>query len=282
MDKLPCELLLYVLRYIDQPLDLLRMSCVCKRWRTFIMNDEYFLNQWFSRSQKRSQETYKSHFWCCYMDDIPLWSFDIDLSLFPINLRSSECDILPSTYSEHSCEYKRLFEYHFHLSFFKSSYSFSFWLFLPHQCELDIQIGNSYGEGVNIMFCTDRNYYFDEEKHLSIANRWIHIVLIKINSCRRYRIWIDGQYVSKINQYYLDFDENEQDNSFINFVLHRKFDHTKLETSKKPRIADFIAFNRCLTLVEIHAIHQQQTSIDQVKVGTYMKNNIKYADTIIP
>jgi hypothetical protein len=36
----------------------------------------------------------------------------------------------------------------------------------------------------------------------------------------------------------------------------------------KARICDLIAFKRCLTSTEIQAIHQQQTSIERVKIGT--------------
>ncbi len=62
MERLPCELLHKILWYIDQPLDLLRMSCVCSYWRSCIMNDEYFLNRWFSRSLEYSQVSFDASY----------------------------------------------------------------------------------------------------------------------------------------------------------------------------------------------------------------------------
>ncbi len=249
------------------------MSCVCRRWRSWIMNDEYFLNRWFSRSLKRSHER-----WCVagysYSNDCyQLPELNIDPLLFPINLRSSDCEFLPWTDSEYSCDYKPLFEHCYHLSPFQSSHSFSFWLFLPHQCELNIQIGNFLTNGVSIVLCADTIYHFGKDKSVSIASRWIHIALIKTDLQHYYQIWIDGQYVSKSNQYYLYFNEMEKDDYYINMVLRHKFAINSLESSNLACIADLNAFKRCLTLVEIRAIYQQQTSISQIKVGTYIKRD---------
>jgi hypothetical protein len=58
MNRLPCELFRHILRYIDEASDLFRMSYVCRHWRFAIMNDEYFLNQWFSRLLERSRQSY--------------------------------------------------------------------------------------------------------------------------------------------------------------------------------------------------------------------------------
>ncbi len=96
MDRFLRELLHHILGYIDQPLDIFRMSCVCSRWRSFIMDDnEYFLNQWFSRSLERSRKSYScvSTFWDG--DCKPMWKLNLDQSLFPINLQSSICDFFP-------------------------------------------------------------------------------------------------------------------------------------------------------------------------------------------
>ncbi|CAF4785808.1 unnamed protein product [Rotaria sp. Silwood1] len=98
--------------------------------------------------------------------------------------------------------------------------------------------------------CGNENYDSDNGNCLSINDRWIHLVLTKIDSQFNCQIWIDGQYVSKLHQFDLDNDASGP--------------------PSKVRIADFNAFKRCLTLLEIQAIHQQQTSIKQVKVGTYI------------
>ncbi|CAF4369914.1 unnamed protein product, partial [Adineta steineri] len=141
MNRLPCELLHYIIQYIHEPLDLLRMTYVCKCWRSFIMNDEHFLNQWFSRSLKYSRQTFRNGFINVTKDFKSKLIFDIDRSLFPINLRSTKCYLLPWTVPKHSSHYKCFLEHNYHSSFIFSSYSFSFWILLTHQCELHIEIG---------------------------------------------------------------------------------------------------------------------------------------------
>jgi hypothetical protein len=123
------------------------------------------------------------------------------------------------------------------------------------------------------VLCADTIYHFGKDKSVSIASRWIHIALIKTDLQHYYQIWIDGQYVSKSNQYYLYFNEMEKDDYYINMVLRHKFAINSLESSNLACIADLNAFKRCLTLVEIRAIYQQQTSISQIKVGTYIKRD---------
>ena len=70
------------------------------------MNDEYFLNQWFSRSLKRSQESIAA-IGFPYLNDLKRRAMlNIDRSLFPINLRSSECWSLPWAVSRYSSDYE--------------------------------------------------------------------------------------------------------------------------------------------------------------------------------
>ncbi len=138
MDQLPCELLQYIFRYIYQPSELLQMSHVCRRWRSFLMEDENFLNQWFLRLLLRSQPIF-SH--ACYgtINNSKQQSIlNIDQSLFPINLRSSRCYILPWVISRDSFRYDRLLS-HFYFLPFGPSHSFSFWIFLSYQCKLKIR-----------------------------------------------------------------------------------------------------------------------------------------------
>jgi hypothetical protein len=275
MDRLPCELLYHIVWYIDEPTDLLRMSGVCSRWRSFIMNRKYFLNQWFSRSLKRSVKSYSIASYSYSNESYYLSKLNTDQSLLPIKLRSSSCQFLPWTDLEHSSHYKLLFEHCYSLSFYDSSHSFSFWLFLPHQYELNIQIGNCNVNNLNISIDSDENYHSDNGKNVSIADRWVHFVLNKIDSQSNYQIWIDGQCISKFDQYHITLDELCQHFSSINILLLRKPDNSLSEGSTQARIANLKAFKRCLTPVEIRAIHQQQTSIKKVKVGTYI-NSRKY------
>lgn len=68
MDQLPSELIQRIFLYIDQPLDLFRMSWVCRRWRSIIMHDEYFLNQWFFQATEVSQKISRIAFFI-YIND---------------------------------------------------------------------------------------------------------------------------------------------------------------------------------------------------------------------
>jgi hypothetical protein len=108
---------------------------------------------------------------------------------------------------------------------------------------------------VSIILCTDEKNHFDKEKHISFDNQWNHIILTKIDPERYYRIYIDGQYISRLNQYYLYFSKMHEDDSYTNMIVHHKFDYNTLEASSRARIADLEAFNRYLTLVGIRAIH---------------------------
>ncbi|CAF1006841.1 unnamed protein product [Rotaria sordida] len=250
--------------YKDNPI----VSC----WRSWIMNDEYLLNQWFSRLLKRSRTSY-SAFTICYFK---YWEHqrisDIDRLLFPINLQSSKCWFLPWGVSRYASGYQHLFE-RFYSSFCDSSHSFSFWLFLSRQHKLNIQIGNKNDHGLSILLCGNEKYQVDNGKSVSIADRWVHFVLTKIDSQSNYQIWIDGQCVSNINQYRTTPSDIDYYFVLTYILLMNNFDDNPLEASSQARIADLNAYKRCLTLVEIRAIHQQQTSIEQVKVGTYINNN---------
>ncbi len=183
------------------------------------------------------------------------------------------CDFVPWIASRQSFDYKFVYEHDYDLSLCDSSHSFSFWLFLLPDCELNIQVGNCNVKGLNILLCSDEKYHFDNGESVTIADRWIHIVLNKIDSLSNYRICIDGQYITKFSQCQISLNELQQYYSLFNFLLCCKFDKNSLELSNHARIADSNAFERCLTLVEIRAIHQQQTSTKKVKVGAYINSN---------
>ncbi len=127
-------------------------------------------------------------------------------------------------------------------------------------------------EGLITLFYIDEKHYFNKEKRTSIGDRWIHIVLTKNDSKSNYQIWIDGQYTSKLSQYHTSFNEMERSSSLIDIAVVHKFNISS-EVSRKERVVDLNAFKRCLTLVDIRAIHQQKTSLNQVKFGTYVNSN---------
>ncbi len=136
-------------------------------------------------------------------------------------------------------------------------------------------------DGVLIWLCADKKYDCDNGKHITIADRWIHVVLSKIDCQSNYKICIDGQYLSKLSQHDISLIKKEP-NLFSNqnIIFLKRFDKNSLGRSIEVRIGNFIALKRCLTLVEIRAIHQQQTSIKQVKVGTYINNKKKHTRNV--
>ena len=144
-----------------------------------------------------------------------------------------------------------------------------------------IQITNLSVNGVHIWLGDDRKYHCDGGKLLSIADRWTHVVVSKLDSRSSYQLCIDGQHLSTLSRH--DMSLIKADQHIIapqNIIIFRRFDKSAYGTPNKVRIANLIAFKRCLTLVEIRAIHQQQTSIEQIKVGTYITSNKTHSRSV--
>lgn len=101
----------------------------------------------------------------------------------------------------------------FSLSLYDSFHSFSSWLFLSHRCELYTQVGHGHGNGLKILLRSDEEYHYHNGESFSIAHRWIHIALIKIDYESNYRIFIDGQSVTSLKQCQISLDELYEDSS---------------------------------------------------------------------
>ena len=97
MDRLPCKLIYHILRYIDQLLDLFRISYICKHWRSF----------------KRSQQLIAAVGFLYLNDYERRWMLNIDRSLFPVNLRSTENWFLSWTVPIHSYHYESLLGHYY-------------------------------------------------------------------------------------------------------------------------------------------------------------------------
>lgn len=275
MERLPCELIQQILVYINEPLDLIRISSICRHWRSSILNDEYFVNQWFFRSLKNARNSFDwSSAYSCRENWPETPMACIDESLFPVNLRSHEWCILPwSLPYSLSCKQDSS-DFHCHpISLARSYHCLSFWLFLPRRCHFTIYITNFDMPGVSIRLSGDEKYSYDKEKRMSISDRWIHVVVSKVDLQSDYQLCLDGQYLSKVSPGMSPIRSRQSFDAWESIVLYRRHNQHACGTSSKVRIADFIAMKRCLTLVEIRAICQQQISIQRVKVGTYIKNN---------
>ncbi|CAF3495337.1 unnamed protein product [Rotaria sp. Silwood1] len=174
MDRLSCELLHYILWYIDQPLDLFRMSCVCSRWRCFIMNDEYFLNQWFSQSLEHSQESFQSS-WPYFSkgDKLKLLS-NIARSSFPVNLRSNEWCVLPWPVSRYLSYDKNSSSYYYPISLID---------YLINACRPELKAMEKEFQNDRIHFCLrQRAYYAPPQLKNDIESR-INTLLSHVTTC---------------------------------------------------------------------------------------------------
>jgi hypothetical protein len=123
------------------------------------------------------------------------------------------------------------------------------------------------------LLCNVTKYHSNQGKCILAANRWIHVVLTKTDLQFNYRTWIDGQCVSQPRTYHTSLSKPNPSCSFIEIASVHKFENDSLDVPNKILVADLNVFKRCLTPFEVRAICQQQTSISQVKVGTYIKSN---------
>ncbi|CAF1199052.1 unnamed protein product [Adineta steineri] len=273
MDQLPIELFRSIFYYIDQLPDLIRASLVCHYWRSHIMDDEDFLNKWFHQSLKFSRQSSRNHRQGLIQN--------LDQSLFPQNLQSSECHLLPLIDPFYITGSEYFFEQHYQPSLFDRYYSFSFWFFLPYQCELVVQINKNYVIDLHNCQHADRQWYFSGHKKKFFDDQWIHIVIANSESQTGHCIWLNGHDLNTFSLH-RTFNKHIKTRSTTNaLMLTCKRNDYSIQSPVKAGIADLVAFKRCLSLPEIRAIYQQQKCIDQVQVGTYMKKNERKKCTII-
>ena len=274
MDQLPYELLHCIFDYVDQLPDLIRASLVCQHWRSSIMKNEHFLNQWFSRSLKRSRQSSLG-------DPQPAnngnhqqrkLARSIDPSLFPAALESGECCLLPTIDPFHLNDCSDFYAHRFPPSLFDGFHTFSFWLFLPRECELAVEIGYSNVFGLNTCLRKDRKSNGNKKEEILSGDQWLHIVLANVESCISYRIWINGQDSKGFDLPELWHRYSSKHRAAYTISLSCKRINYSVHSPIESRIADFVAFKRCLSLIEIRAIHEQQTTIDRVQIGTHLKN----------
>jgi hypothetical protein len=271
MDSLPDEILQYIFFHIDDFSKLLFVSLVNRRWRSCIVDDVYFLNRWFSRSLDRFRQTSlgKRVHHKIKMTHIS----GINRSLFPINLQSSECCLLPSTGSQYLPDHQNSTWRCYSLSSFSSSRSFSFWLFLPSRSIVRISTIHWSVNDVLARLLSHEVYHTDNGEQITIDNRWIHMVWTKTDEKSSYRIWIDERRISKFKFYEISREYTRRRPWKTKLLIRYFPDESSSVELIKCRIADVTAFNRSLTSVEIRASYQQQTSTNRVQVGTYINKN---------
>jgi hypothetical protein len=272
MDRLSYELLHRIFHYIDQLPDLIRASLVCRHWRSCIMNNEYFLNKWFHRSLKYAQQSPQTNPSTNNNDTQQGLTRNIDQSLFPINLQSSECYLLPIIDPFHIIGFQHFFEQQYPSSLFDGFHSFSFWFFLPRKCELAVRIGYYHVLDLHTCLHADHKSNVINGKQILLDDQWIHIVLANIELQNRYCIWINGQDLKNFDLHRTCNRHTTRSLPSNAIFLSCKLNNYSIQSPIEARIADLIAFKRCLSIMEIRAIYQQQTCIDQVQIGAYVKN----------
>lgn len=279
MDLLPYELLHCIFHYVDQLPDLIRASLVCHHWRSSIMNNEHFLNQWFVRSLKRSRQSAlnDSHSENNGNQQQQL-TRSLDPSLVPIGLKSSACCLLPTIDSFHLSDCSHFYAHRFPPSLFDGFHTFSFWFFLPRECELSVEVGYSNVLGLNTCYRNGRKSNSKRKKETLPGDQWLHIVLSNSGACTNYRIWINGQDLKAFDLPDLCHRYSTKHSTTHSISLSCKRINYSIHSPIESRVADLVAFKRCLSTMEIRAIHEQQTSIDRVQIGTHVKN--KSSDSI--
>ncbi|CAF1157941.1 unnamed protein product [Adineta ricciae] len=279
MAELSCALFQHLLSYIDQLPDLIRASFVCHYWRSCITDDEHFLNQWFHRSLKFSRESpLNGSAMNEYQREL---TQNIDRSVSPTNFRSSQCYVLQVIDPFYVNTRKDFFEQQYPESFFDGYYSFSFWLFLPRQCEMNVRIGTTHVLDLHHCHHTDKQYGFRDDKQTLFDNQWIHLVITNSESQSGYCKWINAQNINSFNLHQT-FNSHLSGISRSNAItITCKRINYSIESPVEARIADLAAFKRCLSTIEIRAIYQQQKCIDKVQIGTYMINRRKITSNSI-
>ena len=283
MDQLPYELLHCIFHYVDQLPDLIRASLVCHQWRSSIMNNEHFLNQWFARSLKRSRQSALS-------DSHPenngnqqqQLTRSLDPSLFPIGLKSSACCLLPTIDPFHLSDCSHFYAHRFPPSLFDGFHTFSFWFFLPRECELAVEVGYANVLGLNTCRRNGRNSNSKRKKEILPGDQWLHIVLSNSHASTTYRIWINGQDLKAFDLPDLWHRHSTKHSTTHAISLSCKRINYSIHSPIESRIADLVAFRRCLSTMEIRAIYEQQTSIDRVQIGARLKNKSSASMEIDP
>jgi hypothetical protein len=235
------------------------------------MNNEHFLNTWFYRSLKRSRQS--------ALTDPLADSADnrqgrltqiIDESLFPTKLKSSECYLLPTIDPFHLSDDVHFFEYQFPPSIFDGFHTISFWFFLPCECELAVKIGYTHVLGLDTYPQHNRNWNLENKRQILLADRWTHIALSNSESSIGYHVWINGQDFRELDlpsRWEGHAIRSDKKNAVF---LSCKRNSYSIRSPIASRVADLVAFKRCLSMVEIRSISAQQTSIDRVQIGTYV------------
>ena len=272
MDQFPSELLNCIFHYIDQLPDLIRASLICRHWRSSIVNNEHFLNTWFHRSLQRCRQPALNDPLADYTNNRERRLTQIvDQSLFPSKLQSSEYYLLPIIDPFHLSDAPHHFEYRFPPSLFKGFHSFSFWIFLPDECQFAVKIG--YAHVLRLDTCLQHKFqwHLEKKRKISLDDRWTHIVIANYESKADYQVWINGQ----------DCEELDLPHNWEGHIIRSNKENAVLLSCKRKsysihspiasRIADLVAFKRCLSMVEIRAIYEQQAAVDQVQIGTHVK-----------
>lgn len=273
MAELSCVLFQHLFGYIDQLPDLIHASFVCHYWRSCITDDEHFLNQWFHRSLKFSRES--------PLDNSAMNEYrreskqNIDRSLLPTNFQPSQYYVLQVIDPFYVNTRKDFFEQKYPESLFDGYYSFSFWFFLPRRCEMSLRIGTSYVLDLHHCCHTDKQYGFRDDKQTIFDDQWIHLVITNSESQSNHCKWINGQSIDSFNLHStINSHLNRIPSSNAIAITCKRINYS-MESPIEARIADLVAFKRCLSTIEIRAIYQQRKCIDQVQIGTYMINRRK-------
>ncbi|UJR19393.1 hypothetical protein I4U23_022523 [Adineta vaga] len=135
-----------------------------------------FFNKWFHRSLKFSQQSPRNNPRTSNGGHRQGLTQDFNRSLFPPNLQSSECHFLQVIDPFYVAGNQYFFEQNYPSSLFRGYYSFSFWIFLPCQCELAVQVGMDCVLDLHSCSHADQQWRFVSDAKTLVDDQWIHIV----------------------------------------------------------------------------------------------------------
>lgn len=179
--------------------------------------------------------------------------------------------LLPIIDPFHLSDAPHHFEYQFTPSLFEGFHSFSFWIFLPGECQLAVKIGYLHVLGLDTCHQRSFTWNFEKKRQILLGDRWTHIVIANHESRTTYHIWINGQDSRELDLPRFAEGHLVRSNKDDAVLLSCKRNSYSIHSPIASRLADLVAFKRCLSMVEIRAIYEQQAAIDQVQIGIHVK-----------
>jgi hypothetical protein len=307
INDLPPELLSTIFQFV-LPLDmLLTASCTCRLWRKIIYN-EWFLNKYSTGGISKNQligwwrfddinnigfdssgvlgDRYRVFgrptIEDCFLGKCAVFDGRSFID-FPVNDKSEyQTDIYsvsiwfwadPSAWSRDQREDGWRTAIGSWNDLYLTNHA---WLHLGFHVDLNIHS--------QVMISTAHYAFSCQDREQMKPHRWYHVV-VRVNRNRQ-ELWIDGQLVSNVDMtrahlrtevrapYLQNWDTSQwyKQKMHLPDLLCLGSKNSQHHNPWKGKIADVSIWRRWLKSFEIRALHQQHTSIDKMKLGSFVYN----------